>query len=110
MPTTPTYPGVYIEEVPSGVRTIVGVATSITAFVGRALRGPVNEPVRIQSFADFERAFGGLWVDSTLSYAVQHYFLNGGTDAIIVRLHNPSFVGAEDLATIAIPSGGDTLT
>ena len=88
MPTTPTYPGVYIEEVPSGVRTIVGVATSITAFVGRALRGPVNEPVRIQSFADFERAFGGLWVDSTLSYAVQHYFLNGGTDAIIVRLVN----------------------
>jgi len=88
MPTTPTYPGVYIEEVPSGVRTIVGVATSITAFVGRALRGPVNEPVRIQSFADFERAFGGLWVDSTLSYAVQHYFLNGGTDAIIVRLIN----------------------
>jgi len=88
MPTTPTYPGVYIEEVPSGVRTIVGVATSITAFVGRALRGPVNESVRIQSFAEFERAFGGLWTESTMSYAVQHYFLNGGTDAIIVRLAN----------------------
>ena len=39
MPITPTYPGVYIEEVPSGVRTITGVATSITAFIGRALRG-----------------------------------------------------------------------
>ena len=36
MPATLTYPGVYIEEVPSGVRTITGVATSITAFVGRA--------------------------------------------------------------------------
>ena len=43
MPTTPTYPGVYIEEIPSGVRTIMGVATSITAFIGRALRGPVDE-------------------------------------------------------------------
>lgn len=86
MPVTPTYPGVYIEEIPSGVRTIVGVATSITAFIGRTIKGPVNEPIRIQSFADFERAYGGLWVHSTMSYAVQHYYLNGGTDAIIVRV------------------------
>jgi phage tail sheath protein FI len=86
LPITPTYPGVYIEEIPSGVRTIVGVATSITAFIGRAIKGPVNEPVRIQSFADFERTFGGLWVHSTMSSAVQHYFLNGGVDAIIVRV------------------------
>lgn len=51
MPVTLSYPGVYIEEVPSGVRTITGVATSITAFIGRALRGPVDSddasPVRI---------------------------------------------------------------
>ncbi len=46
MPVTPTYPGVYIEEIPGGVRTITGVATSITAFVGRAQRGPVNEQLR----------------------------------------------------------------
>jgi phage tail sheath protein FI len=86
MAITPTFPGVYIEEIPSGVRTIVGVATSITAFIGRALRGPVNNPTRIQSFADFERIFGGLSLDSTMSYAVQQFFLNGGTDAIIVRV------------------------
>jgi phage tail sheath protein FI len=86
MPVTPTYPGVYIEEIPSGVRTIVGVATSITAFIGRALRGPVDDPIRIQSFADFERMFGGLWIYSTLGYSVQHFFLNGGTDALIVRV------------------------
>ena len=65
MAQTLTYPGVYIEEVPSGVRTITGVATSITAFVGFALRGPVNTPTRIQSFAEFERVFGGLWIDSS---------------------------------------------
>jgi phage tail sheath protein FI len=86
MPAVLNYPGVYIEELPSGVRTITGVATSITAFVGRALRGPVNDPVRVQSFAEFERTFGGLWVDSTLGYAVSHFFLNGGADALIVRV------------------------
>lgn len=86
MPISPTFPGVYIEEIPSSVRTIVGVATSTTAFVGRALRGPVDEPIRIQSFAAFERTFGGLWVDSALGYSVSHFFLNGGADAIVVRV------------------------
>jgi phage tail sheath protein FI len=88
MPTTPTYPGVYIEEIPSGVRTIVGVATSIAAFVGSAIRGEVNEPVQVQNFGEYERNFGGLSVDSTMSYAVKDFFLNGGTDALIVRLIN----------------------
>src|SRR3569833_1323680 len=87
-PVNLSYPGVYIEEVPSGVRTIAGVATSITAFIGRALRGPANDPTRVQSFAEFERRFGGLWRDSSMSYAVQQFFQNGGTDALIVRVHN----------------------
>ena len=59
MPPTLTFPGVYIEEVPSGVRPITGVATSITAFIGRALRGPVDEAITITSYGDFERIFGG---------------------------------------------------
>jgi phage tail sheath protein FI len=88
MPVTPTYPGVYIEEVSSGVRTIMGVATSITAFIGRALRGPTDDPVRVQSYAEYQRKFGGLWSESPMSYAVHHYFLNGGTDALIVRVAN----------------------
>ncbi|MBE9180876.1 phage tail sheath family protein [Oculatella sp. LEGE 06141] len=88
MPTLPNYPGVYIEEIPSGVRTITGVATSITAFVGRARRGLANEPVTINSYAEFERLFGGLWVDSTMSYAVRDFYLNGGSQALIVRVHN----------------------
>src|SRR6266508_1003944 len=85
MATAPTYPGVYIEEVPSGVRTITGVPTSITAFVGFARRGPVNAPTRLQSFAEYERMFGGLWAGSTMSYAVRQFFDNGGGDALIVR-------------------------
>ncbi len=86
MPVTPTYPGVYIEELPSGVRTITGVATSIAAFIGRALRGPINEPVLINNFSDFERRFGGLDVDYPLSYAVRDFYLNGGSQALILRL------------------------
>jgi len=93
MPVTPTFPGVYIEEVPSGVRTITGVATSITAFIGRALRGPVDDPITINSFGDFERTFGGLWVDSALGYAVRDFYLNGGTRAIIVRLYRDPAAG-----------------
>lgn len=90
MPVVPThtYPGVYIQEVPSGTRTIIGVSTSITAFLGRALRGPVNEPTTITSYADFERTFGGLWSESALGYSVRDFYLNGGSQAIIVRLYN----------------------
>jgi phage tail sheath protein FI len=86
MPISTTYPGVYIEEIPSGVRTITGVSTSVTAFLGKAKTGQVNEAVRVFSFADYERAFGGLSADSEMSYAVRQFFLNGGSAAYVVRL------------------------
>ncbi|MFN2467005.1 MAG: phage tail sheath family protein [Gaiellaceae bacterium] len=86
MPAELTYPGVYIEEQPSGVRPIIGVSTSITAFVGRARKGPVDEPVLVHSFADYERIFGGLWNESRMSFALRQYFQNGGRDAVIVRV------------------------
>ena len=86
MPVTPTFPGVYIEEVPSAVRPSAGVSTSITAFVGAATRGPTNRPTNIQSFSDYEKKFGVLHQWSTMSYAVYHFFLNGGSEALIVRV------------------------
>jgi phage tail sheath protein FI len=86
MPVTTTFPGVYLEELPSAVRTITGVPTSITAFLGRARRGPAEEPVTIESFPEFTRIFGGLWLESTLGYAVRDFFANGGGQAIVVRL------------------------
>ncbi len=105
MPITPTYPGVYIEEIPSGVRTITGVATSITAFIGRALRGPDNEPITINNFGDFGRMFGGLWSLSTLGYAVRDFYLNGGGQAVIVRVHKTAIASFIDLPTgAAIPN------
>jgi phage tail sheath protein FI len=85
MPVRSTFPGVYIEEVPSGVRTIVGVATSVAAFIDYFARGPMNRAIQIFSFADFEREFGGLDALSEASYAIQQFFLNGGTEAYVIR-------------------------
>ncbi|GAC1341970.1 MAG: phage tail sheath subtilisin-like domain-containing protein [Ktedonobacteraceae bacterium] len=103
MPITPTYPGVYIQELDSGVHTITGVATSITAFVGSAPRGVTNDPAMTTSFADFDRNFGGLTADSYLGYAVRDFFLNGGSQALIVR------VAASDATSAALTVDDITL-
>jgi uncharacterized protein len=89
MPATLSYPGVYIEEIPSGVRTITGVATSITAFVGRAAKGPgdADGPVTINSYGDYERTFGALDPAYPMGYAVRDFYLNGGAQAVIVRVY-----------------------
>lgn len=87
MSTTPTYPGIYIEEIPSAVRSITAVGTSTTAFIGRAIKGPVDEPTIINSFSEYDSIFGGLWNKSSMSYAVYQFFLNGGNEAVIVRVH-----------------------
>jgi phage tail sheath protein FI len=101
MPQPLSYPGVYIQELPSGVRSIAGVATSITAFVGRAWSGPVDEPVMLFSFADFERRFGGLWQPSALGHTVQQFFLNGGSQAVVVRVTTREGDGSVDPASFA---------
>ncbi|WP_299088217.1 phage tail sheath C-terminal domain-containing protein [uncultured Microbacterium sp.] len=95
-----SYPGVYVREIASGVRTITGVSTSVTAFIGRTLRGPTDRPALVQSFAEFTRVYGGLWVESPLSYAVSQFFMNGGRDALIGRVHN----GAAK-STVTLPVG-----
>jgi len=78
-------PGVYIDEVPSGVHTITGVATAIAAFVDFFPRGDLNFARRVQDFGEFTRIFGGLHPRSEASYAIQQFFNNGGTDAWVVR-------------------------
>jgi phage tail sheath protein FI len=106
MPVQPTYPGVYIEELPSGARTITGVSTSITAFVGRTKRGSVDLPIRCLSLADFERKCGGLWAESELGHSVRHFFANGGSEASIVRVTNGATTST---ASVAATSGGTPL-
>jgi len=86
MPSQNKYPGVYVEEVPSGAYPIAGVPTAIAAFVDVFASGPVNAPVTVSSFTDFEQQFGGLNAASEASYAVQQFFANGGTQAAVVRV------------------------
>ncbi len=107
MPAALSYPGVYIEEIPSGVRTITGVPTSITAFVGRAWKGPMDEPVRVNSAADYERIFGGLWRASMMSYAVRQFFTNGGSQALVVRV--AARTGTDAAAPAEIDLGGTNI-
>lgn len=104
MPQQLSYPGVYIEEVPSGARTIVGVATSVTAFLGRAPRGPIDDPVPVRIFAEFEAAFGGLSELGGLGFALRDYFRNGGSQALVVRLF-----GGDPVAQTAQITGHSTL-
>ena len=93
MPITPTYPGLYIEELPSSTHTITAAPTSITVFVGYThpfkTKAP-NTAVQIFSFTDYEREFGGLYasgiVDAHVAYAVNQFFLNGGSNAYVIGL------------------------
>jgi phage tail sheath protein FI len=105
MPVTPTYPGVYVEELPSGAHPITGVATSIGAFVDFFPQGPLNEAIQIFSWADFERQFGGLDVRSEASYGIQQFFLNGGTQAFVVRTTSTSSGSGAQAAAIALQDG-----
>ena len=99
-------PGVYVTELPSSQHPITGVATSITAFVGSAAQGPVDNPVTCNTWSDFVRTFGGLWAGSTMSYAVYQFFQSGGSTAIVVRVTS----GGDNPATyaiLALPSAGN---
>ncbi|PYS73118.1 MAG: hypothetical protein DMF69_05720 [Acidobacteria bacterium] len=83
-----SYPGVYVQEVPSGVRTIVGVGTSIGMFIGTAKKGPINRPVRCVSFLDYSRVYGEDSTGGDLVRFVKLFFLNGGTDCYVMRIAN----------------------
>jgi uncharacterized protein len=94
-----------VAEGPGADQPIVRLPGAITAFVGRTVRGPVNQPVLLDSYADYQQVFGGLWQPSTVSYAVEQYFENGGRQAVVVRVING---GAP--ATISLLCGAETLT
>ncbi len=80
--------GIKVREESGPEEAIAKSPTATTAFVGRTLRGPVNRPVRITSFAQFAQEFGGLWQPSPLGYAVEQYFDSGGREAYVVRVVN----------------------
>lgn len=97
--------GIVVTEGTGSGHAIGCLPSAVTAFVGRALRGPVNRPVLLQSFAEYQQVFGGLWQPSPLSYAVEQFFESGGREAVVVRVVNG---GAP--ATLSLPCGGEILT
>jgi uncharacterized protein len=101
---TPSKQALQVAEERGADQSISRLATARTAFVGRTLRGPVNRPVLIKNFAEFQHMFGGLWQPSLLGYAVEQFFDNGGREAFIVRVAN----GARS-ATLTLKAGVQTL-
>ena len=99
------FSGIQIAEQNGAGSAIVRASTGVAAFVGRTLKGPVDQPVVVQDFAAFQRLFGGLWQPSTLGYAVEQFFDSGGRTAIIVRVVN----GARP-PTLALGTGASALT
>jgi phage tail sheath protein FI len=104
-------PGVYVEEIELGARPIEGVSTSTAGFLGVTLRGP-QEPRLVTGFEEFKRLYGGyLPIDtSTLPFAVEGFFNNGGRRCFIGRIASQDSVhGAGNGAvtmTADIPLGG----
>lgn len=94
MATRIRMPDVRVHEIATGPAPIAAVPTSIAAFIGRTRTGPVDRPLMIRSFPDFERDYGGLSADSPLSDAVQQFFANGGREAVIVRISHGTDEGA----------------
>ena len=109
MPVQVSYPGVYIQEVSSGVHTITGVSTSIGAFFGRTAKGPIDTAVRILSFADFLREFGGPHPLSDLGQSVRQFFDNGGTDCYVVRLAKGALAPTLTLKNLATGGGSKNI-
>jgi hypothetical protein len=101
---TPSKQALQVAEERGPDQSISRLAAARTAFVGRTLRGPVNRPVFIKSFAEFQHVFGGLWQPSLLGYAVEQFFDNGGREALIVRVAN----GARS-ATLTLKAGSQAL-
>ena len=101
---TPSNQALQVAEERGPDQSISRLATARTAFVGRTLRGPVNRPVFIKSFVEFQHVFGGLWQPSLLGYAIEQFFDNGGREALIVRVVN----GARS-ATLTLRAGEQAL-
>jgi len=115
MPVTPTYPGLYIEELQSNAHTITAAPTSVAVFIGYThpfKTKNAGKAVQIFSFTEYEREFGGLYasgmVDNSVPYAVSQFFLNGGSVAYVVGLQAVSYdAGGGNIG--AFPQGSATI-
>src|SRR5688572_4000713 len=111
MPVAVSYPGLYLEELPSSARSIVAAPTSIAVFVGYThpfKTKAFGQPVRIFAFSDFERDFGGVYlsgvIDASVAHAINQFFLNGGSDAYVVGLKPQYQIQGGGVQAIAKPT------
>jgi phage tail sheath protein FI len=99
------YTGIEISEHNGADHAIARAPTGITAFIGRALKGPLHTPIAVRSFAEFQAVFGGLWQPSMLAYAIEQYFEHGGREALVLRVANGG-----SPPTITLSAGTEALT
>ncbi len=92
-------PGVFIEEVPSGVRPIEAVSSSVLGVVGVTLAGTVSEATKVTSWQGFIDAFGRTDPASFTAEAVWGFFHNGGSEAWVVKVPHPNVPDAPGAAT-----------
>ena len=80
--------GITVTEIATMDQPIDASMETTTAFVGRALRGPLDTPIVVHSLSEFQRRFGGKWSGSCLGKSVEQFFEHGGRRACIVRVAN----------------------
>ena len=96
--------GITVTEIAAMGQTIDAAPESTAAFVGRALRGPLNTPVLVHAFGDFRRCFGDIWSRSSLGPAVKQFFDHGGRTLYVVRVANNARG-----AMMCLPASGSAL-
>lgn len=106
-------PGVYVEEFDSGAKPMEGVGTSTAGFIGLAEKGPVvGVPQLVTNFADFKRTYGGYLSENEfgeyrfLAYAVEHFFVNGGSRCFIARVAPSDAKQAKGIAPVELEDEG----
>jgi uncharacterized protein len=100
-----SYPGVYIQEIPSGFHAISGVSTSIAAFVGMTKRGPLLEPTRVLGFKEYERIFSADTSQGEMTDQLRQFFVNKGEQAFIIRVAQ----GAQEASATLRNADGDVV-
>lgn len=96
--------GITVTEMAAMDQPVDVARETIAAFVGRALRGPINEPVLVRSCGEFRRRFGDNWSRSSLGPAAQQFFEHGGRNLYVVRVANNARG-----AMLCLPASGSAL-
>ena len=96
--------GITVTEIAAMDQPVDVCPETTAAFVGRALRGPLNSPLLVQNFGEFRRRFGDVWARSSLGPAAKQFFEHGGKRLYVVRVANNARG-----ALLCLPASGSAL-